>query len=365
MTPRIPIYKIHHPPSPYTATTVAIVATVTATSSSPPLLPMSPSPPRHLVTTITPPTPPTTSSRPTTRHHPHHRDHNNIGGFSSRCRHHSGLWVADWPPPPRWSLENFRSLAYFSMHGLSAAKPPSWWRSDDGTPPQPHLVMSSCDGATPWGVSQWEYDLWSMRMEQYLTFTDHALWEVIVNGNSVTSVALASTEGPIPPKTAKQKLDGKNELKAKSTLMLAIPDEHLLKFHACMDAKPPYGNQSRIGLDKTYDRFLKLISQLEFHGEVIYQEDAYLKLLRSLASTWNNIALIMRNKFELDSLSMGDLYNNLKVYESKIKIQSSLSTNSQNIAFVSSYNTSNTNEIVNTAHNVFAASSKDKASTAS
>ncbi|GJX03886.1 hypothetical protein Tco_0189802 [Tanacetum coccineum] len=28
-----------------------------------------------------------------------------------------------------------------------------------------------------------EYDLWSMRMEQYLTFTDHALWEVIVNGD--------------------------------------------------------------------------------------------------------------------------------------------------------------------------------------
>nr|GEW30482.1 hypothetical protein [Tanacetum cinerariifolium] len=57
-----------------------------------------------------------------------------------------------------------------------------------------------------------EYDLWSMRMEQYLTFTDHALWEVIVNAR-------------------------KNELKAKSTLMLAILDEYLLKFHACKDAK--------------------------------------------------------------------------------------------------------------------------------
>ncbi|GKF40350.1 hypothetical protein Tco_0120411, partial [Tanacetum coccineum] len=75
-----------------------------------------------------------------------------------------------------------------------------------------------------------EYDLWSMRMEQYLTLTDHALWEVIVNGDSVIPVASASAgvEGPILPKT--------NELKAKSTLMLAIPDEHLLKFHACKDA---------------------------------------------------------------------------------------------------------------------------------
>nr|GEV20503.1 hypothetical protein [Tanacetum cinerariifolium] len=51
-----------------------------------------------------------------------------------------------------------------------------------------------------------EYDLRSMRMEQYLTFTDHALWEVIVNDDSVTAVALASAEGPIPPKTAERKL---------------------------------------------------------------------------------------------------------------------------------------------------------------
>nr|GEU56122.1 hypothetical protein [Tanacetum cinerariifolium] len=79
-----------------------------------------------------------------------------------------------------------------------------------------------------------EYDLWSMRIEQYLTFTYHALWEVIVNRDSVAS---ASAEGPIPLKTAEQKLARKNELKAKITLMLAIPNEHLLKFHACKDAK--------------------------------------------------------------------------------------------------------------------------------
>nr|GEU69883.1 ribonuclease H-like domain-containing protein [Tanacetum cinerariifolium] len=73
-----------------------------------------------------------------------------------------------------------------------------------------------------------------MRMEQYLTFTDHALWKVIVNGDSVSPVASASssTEDHIPPKTAEQKLARKNEQKAKITLMLAIPDEHLLKFHA-------------------------------------------------------------------------------------------------------------------------------------
>ncbi|GJS13182.1 putative ribonuclease H-like domain-containing protein [Tanacetum coccineum] len=175
--------------------------------------------------------------------------------------------------------------------------------------------------------------------------------------------------------------------------MLAIPDEHLLKFHACKDAKSLWeaikntfgGNKeskkmqktilkqnyenfvasSQEGLEKTYDRFQKLISQLEIHGEVISQEDANLKLLRSLPSTWNIIALIMRNKSDLDTLSMYDLYNNLKVYESEIKGQTSSSSNSQNVAFVSFDNSSNTNETVNTAHSVSAASSKDQASTAS
>ncbi|GKC53405.1 putative ribonuclease H-like domain-containing protein, partial [Tanacetum coccineum] len=172
-----------------------------------------------------------------------------------------------------------------------------------------------------------EYDLWRMRMEQYLTFTDHALWEVIVNGDSVISVASASVgaKGPIPPKTAEQKLARKNKLKAKSTLTLAIPDEHLLKFH----------------------------------------EDVNLKLLTSLPSAWNNISLIMRNKSDLDTLGMDDLYNNLKVYESEIKGQTSSSSNSQNVAFVSFDNFSSTNEIINTTHSVSTASSKDQASIAS
>ncbi|GJY32882.1 ribonuclease H-like domain-containing protein [Tanacetum coccineum] len=175
-----------------------------------------------------------------------------------------------------------------------------------------------------------EYDLWSMRMEQYLTFTNHALWEVIVNGDSVSPVASASTgaKGPIPLKTVEQKLARKNELKAKSTLMLAIPDEHLLKFYAYKDAKSLWEaiKNSQEGLDKSYDRFQKLISQLEIHGEVISQEDANLKL---------------------------------------IKGKSSSSLNSQNVAFVSSKNSSSTNETVNTANSVSAASSKDQASTAS
>ncbi|GJS37906.1 hypothetical protein Tco_0536288 [Tanacetum coccineum] len=73
----------------------------------------------------------------------------------------------------------------------------------------------------------------------------------------------------------------------------------------------------------------------------------------------------MRNKSDLDTLSMDDLYNNLKVYEFEIKGKSSSSSNSHNVAFVSSDNSSSTNETVNTTHSVSAASSKDQASIAS
>ncbi|GKE65709.1 hypothetical protein Tco_1519870 [Tanacetum coccineum] len=61
---------------------------------------------------------------------------------------------------------------------------------------------------------------------------------------------------------------------------------------------------------------------------------------------------------------MDDLYNNLKVYESEINVQSSSSSNSnsQNAAFVSLENNSCTNEAVNTAHEVSTASSQGQAS---
>nr|GEX02692.1 hypothetical protein [Tanacetum cinerariifolium] len=237
-----------------------------------------------------------------------------------------------------------------------------------------------------------DYDLWSIRMEQYLTHTDYALWEVIINGDSpVFEPPAVGTV--VPPKNKARKLARKNELKAKSTLLLAIPDEHLLKFHSIKDAKSlweaikirfggkkeskkmhktimkqQYENFVALrskGLDKTYDRFQKLISQLELNGEVISQEDANIKLLRSLPPAGNNIALIMRNKPNIETLSMDDLYNNIKVYEAKIKGQSSSGSNSHNVAFVSSKNTSSINEIVTTAHDISAAGSKEQPSASS
>nr|GEU31824.1 putative reverse transcriptase, RNA-dependent DNA polymerase [Tanacetum cinerariifolium] len=106
------------------------------------------------------------------------------------------------------------------------------------------------------------------------------------------------------------------------------------------------------GLHKGYDRFQTLLGQLKIHGASVSHEDANQKFLRSLPSSWSQVALIMRTKPRLDTLSFDDLYNNLRVFEHDIKgTTASSSSNTQNVAFVSADNTSSIND-VSTAYSV-------------
>nr|GEU34896.1 retrovirus-related Pol polyprotein from transposon TNT 1-94 [Tanacetum cinerariifolium] len=67
---------------------------------------------------------------------------------------------------------------------------------------------------------------------------------------------------------------------------------------------------------------------------------------------------LWRNKPEIDTLSLDDLYNNLKIYEPEVKGTSSSNTNTQNVSFVPLNTTSNTNGAVNAAHGVTTASTQ-------
>ncbi|GJZ53928.1 hypothetical protein Tco_0608813 [Tanacetum coccineum] len=192
---------------------------------------------------------------------------------------------------------------------------------------------------------------------------------------------IGETEQEYKPTTAEEKQDRKNEMKARGTLLMALPNKDQLKFHSYKDAKllmeaiekryggnkeskkvqrtllkQQYenfsGSSSEI-MDQTFDRLQKLISQLEIQGEVITQEDMNLKLLRSLPSKWKTHALIWRNKEEIETISLDDLYNNLKIYEPEYAGSSSTSQNPQNMAFVSSNSTnSNCNSRTNEADNI-------------
>nr|GEX09331.1 hypothetical protein [Tanacetum cinerariifolium] len=87
------------------------------------------------------------------------------------------------------------------------------------------------------------------------------------------------------------------------------------------------------------------------------------KLLRSLSPEWNTHAVVWRNKADLDTMNMDDLYNNLKVYELEVKGMSSLNLSTQNMPFVSSSNNSSTNGAVDTAQAVNTANGVSTAST--
>ncbi|GJY94770.1 ribonuclease H-like domain-containing protein [Tanacetum coccineum] len=181
------------------------------------------------------------------------------------------------------------------------------------------------------------------------------------NGNAppITKV-VEGVETTIAPTTAEEKAKRRLELKARSTLLMGIPNEHQLKFNSIKDAKSLLQavEKSSEVLDQTFDRLQKLISQLEIHGESISQEDVNQKFLRSLSPEWNTHTIVWRNKPEIDTLSLDDLYNNLKIYEPEVKGTSSSSTNTQNVAFVSSNNTNSTNGAVNTAHGATTASTQ-------
>ncbi|GKG10227.1 hypothetical protein Tco_0338973 [Tanacetum coccineum] len=75
-------------------------------------------------------------------------------------------------------------------------------------------------------------------------------------------------------------------------------------------------------------------------------DHSFRRFFRSLPPSWNQIALIMRNKPDIDKIDTDDLYNNLRVYyEDEMKRSSSSTSTSQNLAFLSSENTSSTNEV--------------------
>ncbi|GJS68052.1 hypothetical protein Tco_0682617 [Tanacetum coccineum] len=198
-----------------------------------------------------------------------------------------------------------------------------------------------------------EYKLWRMRMEQYIQMIDYSLWEVIENGNSTPKTKLVEgVKTIIAPTTVEEKAQRRLELKARSTLLMGIPNEHQLNFNSIKDAKSLLqAIEKRFGgnaatkktqgnllkqeykiftasslevLDQTFDRLQKLISQLEIHGESISQEDVNQKFLRSLSPEWNTHTIV--------------------------KGTSSSSTNIQNVAFVSLNSNSGTNGAVNTAH---------------
>ncbi|GJY89647.1 putative ribonuclease H-like domain-containing protein [Tanacetum coccineum] len=67
---------------------------------------------------------------------------------------------------------------------------------------------------------------------------DYALWEVIENGATLPKTAvMEGVEKVMPITSAEDKAQRRLEVKARSTLMMGIPNEHQLKFNSIKDVK--------------------------------------------------------------------------------------------------------------------------------
>ncbi|GJV87733.1 hypothetical protein Tco_1531671 [Tanacetum coccineum] len=142
----------------------------------------------------------------------------------------------------------------------------------------------------------------------------------------------------LPLKTAKEILAREREIKARTTLLMFIPEDHLVKFHKITDAKEMWeaikfrfgGNNefkkmqkyilkqqfksfsvsnSKV-LHKSYDRFQSLLSQLEIHGAGVSTEDSNQKFVRLYASlqqtecgVFFSIALAV-DEFDLEEMDL-------------------------------------------------------------
>ncbi|GJR19437.1 hypothetical protein Tco_0967964 [Tanacetum coccineum] len=227
-----------------------------------------------------------------------------------------------------------------------------------------------------------EYEMWVIRIKQYFQVQDYALWEVIENGNSWVSVPQTAQENGTSvtkmsvPVTAEEKTNKKNDVKARSLLLMALPNEHQLTFSQYTDAKTMFaaietrfrGNEatkktqktllkqqyenfsasSTESLDSIFNRLQKIVSRLAILGVVITQEDLNLNFLRSSPPTWYTHVVVWRNKADIETMSIDDLYNNFKIVDQDVKKSVGASTGAQNMAFMTAPRTSSTND-VNTA----------------
>nr|GEV39847.1 hypothetical protein [Tanacetum cinerariifolium] len=115
-----------------------------------------------------------------------------------------------------------------------------------------------------------KFEQWKFRIQQYLQNEHYALWKVIEfgdsykapleeTGKSPASESSAKNKGRIVAITTEDMQIRRNDVKARTTLLLALPDEHQLQ---------------------------AIVSHLEFMDVEIKQDDLNQKFLTSLAPEW-------------------------------------------------------------------------------
>ncbi|GJZ82625.1 ribonuclease H-like domain-containing protein [Tanacetum coccineum] len=180
--------------------------------------------------------------------------------------------------------------------------------------------------------------MWRLRIEQYFQIQDYALWDIIENGNSFNPVARTTTNADgtststIPgPVTTEEKAQKKNDVKARSMLLMALPNEHQLTFNQYKDAKTLFAAiQTRFGgndaTKKTQKTLLKQMYE-NFNAPSTESLDSIFNRLQKIVSQLS--ILVWKNKPDLDPMSFDNLYKNFKIVQQEVSTaNSTVSTDS-------------------------------------
>nr|GEX15836.1 hypothetical protein [Tanacetum cinerariifolium] len=147
-------------------------------------------------------------------------------------------------------------------------------------------------------TAQGDYEMWRLRIEQYFHIQDYAQWDVIENGLV----------------TSEEKAQKNNDTKARSMLLMALSNEHLMTFNQYKDAKTLFAAiETRFGRNDATSKTQKtLLKQL--------YENFSTPSTESLDSIFNRLQkIVSQNKSDLDTMSIDDLYNNFKTVEQEVK----------------------------------------------
>nr|GEU43850.1 ribonuclease H-like domain-containing protein [Tanacetum cinerariifolium] len=206
-----------------------------------------------------------------------------------------------------------------------------------------------------------KFEQWKFRIQQYLQNEHYALWEVIEFGDSykapleetgkgTTSESSAKKNGRTVIITTEDMQKRRNHVKARTTLLLALPDEHQLRFNKYETAqelweailktfggneatkrtkknqlKKQYGNFKDEGsktLEQTFNRLQAIVGHLEFMNVEIEQDDLNQKFLTSLAPEWLMYTIVWRNRDDLDTMSPDDVSGKGEVHTASVSTAS-------------------------------------------
>nr|GEV46350.1 ribonuclease H-like domain-containing protein [Tanacetum cinerariifolium] len=184
-----------------------------------------------------------------------------------------------------------------------------------------------------------EYETWAMKMEYWIMNTDHNLWKIIQNGNSKKILGRDSKGGIIilPPVFFEEHVAVQRETKERTLARFGCNEESKkMRKTMLKQAFSEFSVSEEEGLHKGYDRFQKILSQLNQMQAKPYNDDVNIKFLRALPPSWSQVALTLKTRGVLEYLSFNDLYNKLRSLEIDVKGGSSYGSRSTTVALTHS-----------------------------